>query len=383
MERKPNQTLAFCLFKYFPHGGLQRDMLRIALACQSRGHSVDIYTTSWEGQVPESLRVHIHRCRALTNHGRMREYHAWLARELSEAPAACIVGFNKLPGLDIYYAADGCYQAVAFAQHGPLYRLLPRYCQYQRFEEAVFGDDSKTRILMLSRAQELLYVQYYGTPESRMYRLPPNVARDRIAGPEAPRIRQEFRQTLGLTEEDKLLLQLGSSFHTKGLDRSIRARAQLPEALRAKTRLYVVGNGATRDYARLARWLGVPDRVLFLGPRDDVPRVLVSADLLLHPARCENTGTVLLEALASGLPVIASGVCGFSPYVERARAGWILPEPFAQDVFDRTVRMALERSDLQQIGHRGAEFARHEDLYGMVDTAVEIIEAVARQAGTE
>ena len=49
MERKPDQTLAFCLFKYFPHGGLQRDMLRIALACQLRGYSIDVYTTSWEG----------------------------------------------------------------------------------------------------------------------------------------------------------------------------------------------------------------------------------------------------------------------------------------------------------------------------------------------
>ena len=34
MERKPNKTLAFCLFQYFPYGGLERDMLRIALACQ-------------------------------------------------------------------------------------------------------------------------------------------------------------------------------------------------------------------------------------------------------------------------------------------------------------------------------------------------------------
>jgi UDP-glucose:(heptosyl)LPS alpha-1,3-glucosyltransferase len=56
MERKQNKTLAFCLFKYFPHGGLERDMLRIALACRSRGYEIDVYTTSWRGDLPESLR---------------------------------------------------------------------------------------------------------------------------------------------------------------------------------------------------------------------------------------------------------------------------------------------------------------------------------------
>ena len=45
--------IAFCLYKYFPFGGLQRDFLRIALACQARGHAVRVYTLEWRGEVPE------------------------------------------------------------------------------------------------------------------------------------------------------------------------------------------------------------------------------------------------------------------------------------------------------------------------------------------
>jgi UDP-glucose:(heptosyl)LPS alpha-1,3-glucosyltransferase len=374
--------LAFCLFKYFPHGGLERDMLRIALACRSRGYTVDVYTSSWEGSAPESLRLHIHRPRALTNHGCVKQYHAWVTRQLAENPAACVVGFNKMPGLDIYYAADGCYKAKAPQQHGRLYRLWPRYRLYQAFEEAVFGPNSKTHVLMISKIQETLYVQHYGTADDRIHRLPPNVARDRMASPEAPEIRSAFRQTLGLGEGDKLLLQVGSGFRTKGLDRSIRALASLPRTLLASTQLGVVGSGNQRPYARLARRLGVADHVVFLGPRDDVPRILVSADLLVHPAYYENTGTVLLEALASGLPVVASGVCGYAHYIEQAQAGWVIPEPFDQDLFNRTVREALERHDLSDVGRRGAQFARRQDLYGMVDAAVEVIEAIARNAAT-
>ncbi|MBN1507468.1 MAG: glycosyltransferase family 4 protein [Sedimentisphaerales bacterium] len=378
MRREQNKVLAFCLFKYFPHGGLQRDMLHIALACQLRGYTIDVYTTSWRGAVPPSLRVHTCRPRALTNHGATSRYHAWLVRRLVENPAACVVGFNKMPGLDVYYAADGCYEAKVREQHSRLYRWLPRYRRYQAFEEAVFGKDSRTHILMLSKIQEALYVQHYGTPEDRIHRLPPNVARDRMAGPDAPAVRRAFRQDCGLAESDRLLLQLGSGFRTKGLDRSILALSRLPEALRARTWLYVAGNGRKRPYARLARRLGVASHVMFLGPRDDVPQILLSADLLLHPARCENTGTVLLEALASGLPVVASGVCGYAHYIEQARAGWVILEPFSQDLFDGTVRSALEDANLNGYGRRGAEFAQRSDLYGMVDAALEVIETVAR-----
>lgn len=380
MEDEQKKTLAFCLFKYFPHGGLERDMLRIALACRSRGYEIDVYATSWKGDVPGSLRLHLYRPRALTNHGRMRQYHAWLNCQLARRPAACVVGFQKMPGLDVYYAADGCYQAKALAEHGPLYRLLPRYRQYRIFEEAVFGRGSKTHVLMLSKAQEALYVHHYGTPKERVHSLPPNVAKDRLAGAEAPETRRAFRQELGLTEGDRLLLQLGSDFRRKGLDRSMRALAALPQALRARTWLYVVGDSPSRPFARLARRLGVAEQVVFLGPRDDVPRLLVSADLLVHPAYHENTGTVLLEALASGLPVAVTGVCGYAHYIEQAQAGWVIPEPFDQDLFNRTVRAALERPDLREIGQRGADFARREDLYGMVDAVVAVIEAVARHA---
>ena len=44
--------LVFCFYKYFPFGGLQRDFMRIALACQKRGHAIRVYTLEWTGDVP-------------------------------------------------------------------------------------------------------------------------------------------------------------------------------------------------------------------------------------------------------------------------------------------------------------------------------------------
>ena len=377
MDRRQNDTLAFCLYRYFPYGGLQRDMLRIALACQQRGYRIAVFTTAWEGDVPPGFELHLHRPAGLTNHGRMRRYHQWLTEQVARRPVACVVGFNKMPGLDVYYAADGCLKAQAIEERSPFYRWLPRYRQYQAFEEAVFGSESRTQILMISKIQESLYRQYYGTHESRIHFVPPNVARDRLAGPKSDDIRRDLRQALRVGPDERFVLQLGSDFRRKGLDRSIVALSCLPDALLAKTRLYVVGRDRERPYARMAKRLGVADHVVFLGARDDVPRILLGADLLVHPAYHENTGTVLVEALASGLPVIATGVCGYAHYIEDADAGWVIPEPFEQNRFNHTLQAALKRADLREVGRRGVRFARNKDLYGMVEAAVETIEKVA------
>jgi UDP-glucose:(heptosyl)LPS alpha-1,3-glucosyltransferase len=374
-----NRTLAFCLLRYFPHGGLERDMLAIATECHRRGHGVTVYTASWQGERPSWLEVRLLAVAGLTNHGRTRHFARQVAAALSGNPVDAVIGFNKMPGLDVYYAADGCFKAKALQERSWLYRLSPRYRQYQQSEKAVFGERSQTHILMLSKIQQSLYVRYYGTPASRIHFMPPNVARDRIPGADASSTRAVFRRELGLSENDRLLLQLGSDFRRKGLDRSIIALAHLPQELRARTRLCVVGDDAKRRYVRLSRRLGVASRVMFLGPRDDVPRILLGTDLLVHPARYENTGTALVEALAAGLPVVASGVCGYAHYIEEARAGWVIPEPFVQGVFDRIVRAALERADLPEVGRQGTLFARKENFCGMVNAAADVIEAVAER----
>jgi UDP-glucose:(heptosyl)LPS alpha-1,3-glucosyltransferase len=72
--------IAFCLYKYFPFGGLQRDFLRIALACQARGHSIRAYTLEWRGDVPAGFEVVLVPVRALSNPRRYAKFSHWVGR---------------------------------------------------------------------------------------------------------------------------------------------------------------------------------------------------------------------------------------------------------------------------------------------------------------
>jgi UDP-glucose:(heptosyl)LPS alpha-1,3-glucosyltransferase len=278
-----------------------------------------------------------------------------------------------MPGLDIYYAADGCYRDKVWTQRPALYRLGGRYRLYERFERAVFSAGSKTEILMISAAQAPLFVKHYGTQPERMHFLPPNISKDRIAPENAAEIRATFRKENGLNADTKLIVQIGSGFVTKGVDRSIRALAALPEAVRRETVFWVVGRDRKENFERLARKLGVADQVVFTGGRDDVSRILLGADLMIHPAYNENTGTTLLEAVAAGLPVICTQTCGFSGHIRKAECGCVIPEPFDQTELNRCLAGMLTGSKLPMFGKNALAYARSTDLYSMHERAADII----------
>src|SRR3989304_3774784 len=143
---------------------------------------------------------------------------------------------------------------------------------------------------------------------------------------------------------------VGSGFKTKGVDRSICALASLPEELKEKTRLFVIGRGNEGRFKRMAKRYGIGRHVRFLGGRNDVSRFMLGADILLHPSRSENTGMALIEAMASGIPILASDVCGYAHHVEKGKAGLLIPLPFRQErtLIKGDFDKAFERFDAMQ-----------------------------------
>lgn len=370
---------AFCLFKYFPFGGLQRDFFRIATACVQKGHSVDVYTMEWEGERSADFNIHILSITSKQNHTRMREFANQVQIQLENKSYDLVVGFNKMPGLDVYFAADTCYQEKARKKHGFLYRLTPRYRQLIAFENAVFCKAAHTDILVISKTQQPEFTHYYHTPAERFHWLPPGISRDRIAPENADEIRQQLRQEFQMNTDDFLILMVGSGFKTKGLDRVLIGFAALPEEIKHRAKLFIVGDDNPDIFKTQATQLKIADKTLFLGGRKDVVRFFLSADLLLHPAYNENTGTVLLEALAAGLPVITTENCGYAHFVEDANAGMVLRNPFQQNEFNIAIQSMLLSPKRAEWSRNALSFSKQADIYSMPERAAEILEKLAKQ----
>jgi UDP-glucose:(heptosyl)LPS alpha-1,3-glucosyltransferase len=372
-NRYSSLRLAFCLFKYFPYGGLQRDFLRIARLLRDRGHDIHVYTMRWEGNEEPGFHLHLIKVKAWQNHARILAFATKVKPLLAAEQFDLVIGFNKMPYLDIYYAADVCYQARMRQKHSAFYRLTPRYRQYAAFEEAVFQNGKKSEILLISPGQETAYRDCYQIEPARFHLLPPGIAKDRMAPPNAPELRAQFRRAHGLADDQKLLLMVGSGFKTKGVDRSIKALAALPDALKAKTRLFVLGQDDPAHFQKVAARLNVLDQVSFLGGRPDVLNFMLAADLLLQPSYHENTGTAILEALVAGLPVLTVAVCGYAHYVTDAGAGMVIPEPFSQaDMNHSLEKMLLSPAD--EWREHALTFAKTADIYSLPVKAADFIE---------
>ena len=164
--------IGFVLFDYFPFGGLERDCFRIASICAEQGHEVTIFTRTWQGEQPAHMKVELLGRHGLTIPARNRHFARRLAEILEQRELDGVAGFNRLPGLDVYYGADPCYAAALEAK--PFWkRWLPRYRQYLAFERAVFQRGGRTVILQYIPRDISLYKKLYGT-EDRFHVLPPN-----------------------------------------------------------------------------------------------------------------------------------------------------------------------------------------------------------------
>jgi UDP-glucose:(heptosyl)LPS alpha-1,3-glucosyltransferase len=372
--------LALVMYRYFPYGGLQRDCLRLATELAQRGHRCRVYCIAWQGERPAGVDVRCLPVRALQRHTRNQRFVARVQADLAADPVDAVIGFNKMPGLDVYFAADGCYLERVERERGRLYRRSARFRHFAQWEQAVFAPASDTQVLLLSDAQRDAFTRHYRTPAERMHLLPPGVAPERRAPADASARRKSARARLGLVDQQLALLFVGSGFATKGLDRAITALAHLCEQQpNVSSRLLVAGQDKPRRYAALARRLKVADRVEFLGGRDDVADLMLAADLLVHPARDEAAGVVLLEALAAGLPVVATDVCGYAHHIRAARAGIVLETPFSQDELDRAVMRCID--GVYRADCRGGAllYARLTDLYSMHRRAAELIETLLQQ----
>ena len=369
--------LGFLIYSYFPYGGQQRDFLNIVNECLRRGHEIDAYCLGWQGAKPDGINVIKVPAKGMTRPRLYQHFTNWMTTALQDNRPDLVIGFNKMPLLDLYFAADPCFEEKSRIERGAYYRFTGRYRHFRAYEESVFGLSSNTEVMILSPQQRRAFLTYYPNCESRLHEMPPGISRDRMVSVDDSSHRRSVRQALGLGDEDLLILQIGSGFKVKGVDRSLQAVAALPDSLRVRCRYLLIGQDKPARFLKLARKLGIAERVTILPGQDDIPRFLAGADLLLHPAYRESAGYVLLEATIAGLPVLTTQTCGYAFHIEQAGSGKVCPEPFSQNELNKHLADMLARLDDAPWSANGLEYGKQDELYRLAEAATDLIENMA------
>jgi D-inositol-3-phosphate glycosyltransferase len=179
-------------------------------------------------------------------------------------------------------------------------------------------------------------LDHYDADAGRIHIIPPGVDVDFFQ----PQPRAEARARLGLPADQRVLLWVGRMEALKGVDALLRAVALLRDDapdLFGQVRVVLVGgepedapdawNYEQRRLATLRAALGVGEVVRFVGaqPHALLPAFYAAADVFAMPSHYESFGMVALEALACGVPVVASGVGGLSVLIEDGQSGLLVP----------------------------------------------------------
>lgn len=357
----------------FTNGGLQRDCLNISEELVARGHDVTIMTTRRIGSVASSAKVEIQPVRALSNPG--NEYALGRTLLALGQDYDCVVGFNKMAGLDIYYAGDPPYFA---SKTGWWRRFSPRFVRQQRLESMIFAPGRSVQVIALTENQAALYRDYWRTERSRIHVIGPTLDPRRLGvGPVTNDRRDAARDRFGLPRDRVVALTIANRWKVKGLDRAAAALQSFPRIHWA-----VVGVRQNSDEEIRLRALidraGMSGRATLLGVQEDIPGVVSASDFMLHPARLENTGTVLLEALANGLPVVASSACGYAKYVEGSGAGLVVANRDDPEIWRRAIEKASDPETRTRWRQAALAYGVSNSLTGGLRAACDLVETLGR-----
>lgn len=192
------------------------------------------------------------------------------------------------------------------------------------------------RVVVVSEAQRQWYLQAFRPRDpSRITTVHNGVPAQPDLSPED---RRRVRSQLGITDDEVLALAVGLLREDRGHAHLLEARRLLPAGVLT---LVIAGDGPLRHELEQAARTSDGARVVFTGFRRDVPQLLAAADLLVHPSLTDALPTAVLQALAAGLPVVASDVDGV-PEIVGAEAGLLVPPASAAALARALTALALD-----------------------------------------
>ena len=366
-------------------GGAEMVMANLAVAMRTLGAETKIVTAQWERNWPSDV-VHretpIHRIAQSHRRGwgtfvYMRGLTRWLRKHRSQFDAVCVSMLKHSA-----YVAAGCALRAGFP-------LLLRAegggdtgdCHWQ--QNARFGRRIQRRCkqhLVVAPSQQIVEELHAADYAPERTQFVPN-------GVNVPASGDRYAARLSLAEANRDLLALedapvavftGRLSRKKGLFELVDAWTQVV-ASQPQARLWLVGEGEDREQLFQAiKDRDLQGQVLLPGAFDDVTDVLQAADLFVLPSHEEGMSLSLLEAMAAGLPVVASDIPGNRQLIESGKQGLLTPVGQAKPLADAILQIMTD-SHARRFGEAGRCLVQNQySLERCAERHLELLESLMK-----
>jgi UDP-glucose:(heptosyl)LPS alpha-1,3-glucosyltransferase len=323
-------------------GGTERDLLVTCDYLMRAGHQVTVYAGELRGK---SSNIRAHRAPVLP-WGRTLEsltfaYCAPL--QARRRGADIVVSFGRTVGAEIQRCGGGVYKSYLKAARRwrePLSFRLMNLSPYRRVQAEIelqgFTSPRLRLVLAVSQSVRDDLVATFGLARETVATLYNGVDAERFRPAQDTNIKRKLRHDLGLPASAPVIAFVGNGFARKGLGFLLRAWPRLE----GEPWLAVAGHDRDRRaFRRLAAQLGVAPRVSFLGALRDIAPLYQAVDGVALPTLFEAFGNVVLEAMASGLPVLVSRCAGVCELIPAPLRQFLVNDP--SDLAELAVRLQM------------------------------------------
>ncbi len=316
--------------RFSPYGGTEAFAMRLVRALTEAGTRVEVVCARTETEAPPGVVLRVVG-RPPGPRGLKLAWFAWRASRLAASGRyGFILSLAPTTRQDLSRVSGGpqrVFERLSLRAQPPGLRRLakrvrrmlsPGHLLTRAIQKRQFAPGSKL-VAVSHRVRDWLLREHPGlNPDDvRVVYNKPDLSRYR---PPQAGERAAARRDWNIPEGSRAMVLAGTNFDLKGVATAIAALAKLP----GEFLLLVAGGRNPGRHARLARDLGVADRVRFLGRVDDMPHLYRAADLFVLPSFYDTCSNAVLEALASGLPAISSADNGSSFFLPER---WVVQDP--------------------------------------------------------
>jgi UDP-glucose:(heptosyl)LPS alpha-1,3-glucosyltransferase len=329
-------------------GGSELDLYRTAIGLRDLGHEIHLFCSEFGIGAPEGTFVHRIPIVPLGRTARLWSFASLAPKIIRRYRCDVVVNFGRMLSQDVLRSGGGSHRAFLqkLGEAGGFRRrawqnLSPYHRSLLALERRQFHPGHYTRILAVSQEVKRELVATYSVPEEKIAVIYNGVDQSRFQPAWRRDAREKIRKMWGIPFEASLVLFVGNGFRRKGLDRLLKAWG-LPQM--KDTYLLVVGDDVHRGRYKALAENHNNGKVVFVGRRDNVESYYGAADLVALPALQEAFGNVVLESLASGLPVVLTKTAGASEVLKGSLTDGIIADPEDPEKLAAKLLAMLERS---------------------------------------
>lgn len=368
-------------------GGVEACVADLSRQILSHNHELHIYCAKRSPAVPPEITFHHVPVTKFWSPLAVSSFARNAARILQNASYDVVHSFSRTYYQDIYTIGGGAHAAYVRETHPwantrlgrRLMALNPRYRAIVGVEKKQFSPGNYKRLTAVSKLTKHEVVEEFGVPSEDITVIYNSVDPARFSPERLLPLRGDVRGRLGITRDEAAILFVGTGWQRKGLKTLFEAMPRLQDS---RTKVIVVGHGDINAYAKIAEKFGIGRRVIFAGRSSHVEEYYAAGDLLVLPSFHEAFGNVVLEAMASSLPVVCSKTVGASEIITDGIDSVIVDDPHDAVALARRIDWLLKPDRRREIGARAlltASTHSHEENYRQT---MSVYEEVVRMKGS-